>query len=141
MSLSDLDGMVRPSYEGRSISQLVRSAGAAIGGLPNDIGLPSAPRYVVVLVDGLGADLLADNADCAPYLSGLLGESITCGVPSTTVTSLTSLGTGLPPGRHGVVGYTSRIPGTRGVLNALKWNDGVDPMEWQPHPTDTHDAM
>lgn len=131
----DQQGMVRPSYDGRNISQLIRSAGAAIDAKPNDLGLPPAPRYVVVLVDGLGRDLLADNADCAPYLSGMLDGSITCGVPSTTVTSLTSLGTGLPPGSHGVVGYTSRIPGTSRVLNALKWNDGVDPLEWQPHPT------
>ncbi|MGH3360605.1 MAG: alkaline phosphatase family protein [Nocardioidaceae bacterium] len=132
----DLEGMVRPSYDGRSISQLVRAAGAAIGGVPHELGLPAAPRYVLVLVDGLGRDLLARNADCAPYLSSLLDGSITCGVPSTTVTSLTSLGTGLPPGKHGVVGYTTRIPGTRGVLNALKWKDGVNPLEWQPHPTE-----
>jgi hypothetical protein len=57
------------------------------------------------------------------------------GVPSTTATSLTSLGTGLVPGRHGVVGFTTRIPGTDDLLNALFWNKGVDPEKWQPHPT------
>jgi hypothetical protein len=56
-------------------------------------------------------------------------------VPSTTATSLTSLGTGLTPGIHGLVGFTSRIPGTDRLLNALLWDKDVDPFEWQPHPT------
>ena len=63
-------------------------------------------------------------ADAAPYLSSLLGrqEPGTAGVPSTTATSLTSLGTALPPGAHGLVGFTSRIPGTDRLLNALAWD-------------------
>ena len=57
-------------------------------------------------------------------------------VPADTVVSLTSLGTGLPPGTHGVVGYSSRIPGTDELLCALVWDPKVvDPVEWQPHPT------
>jgi predicted AlkP superfamily pyrophosphatase or phosphodiesterase len=56
-------------------------------------------------------------------------------VPSTTATSLTSLGTGAPPGSHGVLGYTTRIPGTLTVLNALRWNKDVDPTVWQAQPT------
>jgi hypothetical protein len=48
-----------------------------------------------------------------PYLASLLGDAraITSGVPSTTATSLASLGTGLVPGQHGLVGYTSRVAG------------------------------
>ncbi len=56
-------------------------------------------------------------------------------MPSTTATSLTSLGTGLIPGAHGLVGYTARIPGTDRLLNHLWWDKRVDPIEWQPHPT------
>ena len=56
-------------------------------------------------------------------------------MPSTTATSLTSLGTGLPPGAHGVVGFTSRVPGSDRLLNALFWDKDVDPVQWQPHPT------
>lgn len=59
----------------------------------------------------------------------------TASVPSTTATSLTSFGTALTPGGHGVVGYTSRIPGTAELLNALSWSKSVDPVQWQPHPT------
>ena len=56
-------------------------------------------------------------------------------MPSTTATSLTSLGTGLVPGAHGLVGFTARIPGTDRLLNHLWWDKDVDPVEWQPHPT------
>ena len=34
-----------------------------------------------------------------------------------------------------MIGYTSRIPGTDRLLNALGWDDQVDPHVWQPHPT------
>ncbi|MFC6345543.1 alkaline phosphatase family protein, partial [Nocardioides hankookensis] len=99
--------------------------------------LPEAPAYVVFLVDGLGARLLERYAHAAPYLASLLEHSQpgTAGVPSTTATSLTSFGTGLPPGSHGLVGYTSRVPGTDKLLNALMWDKDVDPLEWQPHDT------
>lgn len=136
MTLVDPGDAVLPTYEGRSLSQLMRAAGSAIGGHENALDLPAAPRYVVVLVDGLGSDLLARNADRAPYLASLRDSTLTCGLPSTTATSLTSLGTGLAPGQHGVVGYTSRIPGTHQTLNALKWNADVDPLMWQPHHTE-----
>jgi predicted AlkP superfamily pyrophosphatase or phosphodiesterase len=88
---------------------------------------------VVFLVDGLGHRLLGAHPDQAPYLHALLGEPGVAGVPSTTATSITSLGTALTPGQHGLVGYTSRIPGTDRLLNALLWDKQVDPFEWQPH--------
>ena len=99
--------------------------------------LPDAPAYVVFLVDGLGSRLLERYAATAPYLSSLLADRRPAppGVPSTTATSLTSLGTGLTPGTHGLVGFTSRVPGTDRLLNALFWDKAVDPLEWQPHPT------
>jgi hypothetical protein len=105
--------------------------------LDTDPPLPTMRGWVVVLVDGLGWHLLREHPDLAPYLYALSGdrEPLTTCVPSTTATSLTSLGTGLPPGRHGVVGYTSRIPGTMRTLNALSWRDGPDPATWQPYDT------
>lgn len=127
-----------PDYDGRCLVNVLPSIAAAMG-VPtwdNVLDLPEAQRYVVVLVDGLGYDLLREHRDDAPYLSGLLdGQApMTSGLPSTTATSLTSLGTGLAPGRHGVVGYTCRIPGTDRLLNSLKWDDTVDAATWQPHP-------
>lgn len=134
-------GFTPPAYGDRSLADVVPSVGRALGvpldGMPGGLDLPDAPSYVVFLVDGMGAELLARHGHAAPYLSSLLEGSATgtAGVPSTTATSLTSLGTGLTPGAHGLVGFTARIPGTDRLLNHLWWDKSVDPLEWQPHPT------
>jgi hypothetical protein len=134
-------GFVEPAYGERSLGDVVPAVAAAlgvpIGPAPTGLVLPDAPSYVVFLVDGLGSRLLERYAHAAPYLSGLLAGQVsgTAGVPSTTATSLTSLGTGLPPGAHGLVGFTSRVPGTEKLLNALFWDKDIDPREWQPHQT------
>jgi hypothetical protein len=141
VSLAPEAGFVEPAYHQRSLGDVVPAVAAAlgvsVGDEPADLLLPEAPAYVVFLVDGLGARLLERYAHAAPYLSSLLAEqrTATAGVPSTTATSLTSLGTGLTPGAHGLVGFTSRVPGTERLLNALLWDKDVDPLEWQPHPT------
>jgi hypothetical protein len=132
---------VEPAYEDRSLGDVVpavaRALGVDVGLPPSSFDLPPAGSYVVFLVDGLGYELLRDHEQDAPFLHSLLpGQPpATAGVPSTTATSLTSLGTALTPGTHGMVGFTSRIPGTDQLLNALMWSSSVDPREWQPHPT------
>jgi hypothetical protein len=132
---------VEPAYEHRSLGDVLPAVARALGvdaGLPpTSLMLPEADKYVVFLVDGLGYELLRDHKEQAPYLHSLLDgqEPATVGVPSTTATSLTSLGTALMPGTHGVVGFTSRIPGTDRLLNALSWSKNVDPRVWQPHDT------
>lgn len=128
-----------PDYGGSSLSDVLPAVGAALGvdaDLPaTRLRLPEAPAYVVMLVDGLGHDLLRSHPRDAPFLNSLMGETGTAGVPSTTATSLSSLGTALAPGQHGLIGFTSRVPGTDRLLNALFWDKRVDPIEWQPHPT------
>jgi hypothetical protein len=130
-----------PAYGERSLADVVpsvaRALGVALDGHPAGLELAPAPAYVVFLVDGMGARLLERHAHAAPYLSSLVAGGVTgtAGVPSTTATSLTSLGTGLVPGAHGLVGFTARIPGTDRLLNHLWWDKTVDPVEWQPHPT------
>lgn len=131
---------VRPAYGSAGLGDLMPSIGAHLGvpGCREDLlGLPAADRYVVVLVDGLGWNLLRRAAREVPYLASLLGDAraVTSGVPSTTVTSLGSLGTGLVPGQHGMVGYTSRVPATGEVLNALTWESSLSARSYQPKPT------
>lgn len=137
-------GFVAPAYGARSLADVVPAVahalgvGAAVGvPAPSGLHLPEASAYVVLLVDGLGGRLLERHAEAAPFLASLLadGTTGTAGVPSTTATSLTSLGTGLAPGRHGLVGFTSRVPGTEDLLHALRWSKKVDPRAWQPHQT------
>jgi hypothetical protein len=135
--------LVLPRYGESTLAELLPAAVAAIsrdaGGGPAEpsaLGLPAARVVVVLLVDGLGAALLARHREAAPFLHELdTGRRLTSGVPSTTVTSLTSLGTGLPPGRHGLVGYTHRVDGGDRLLNGLRWDTDVDPTTYQPYPT------
>ena len=137
-SLVDGAGFVEPGYAtgGVTIGDVLPAVTAALGiGSGGTLTLPPAPSFVVMLVDGLGYDLLAEHRSQAPFLHSLLGEPATCGVPSTTATSLTSLGTALTPGQHGLVGFTSRVPETGELLNSLFWDQPVDPLQWQPHRT------
>jgi type I phosphodiesterase/nucleotide pyrophosphatase len=46
-----------------------------------------------------------------------------------------SLGTGLPPGGHGLVGYEVLVPEQDELLNELSWEPPVDPRRWQPETT------
>jgi hypothetical protein len=93
-------------------------------------------------VDGLGWELLRAHPDEAPFLASLLesslagtGRPLAAGFPATTATSLASVGTGLPPGEHGLAGYTVAIPGEDRLMNQLRWQPYLDPEVWQPHPT------
>jgi hypothetical protein len=97
----------------------------------------------VLLIDGLGAELLDAHAEDAPVLAGLRGQTLSVGFPSTTAAGLAAIGTGHRSGEHGMVGYTFRLPGT-GVMNALSWRphpwgvdlrDTVEPERVQPIPT------
>ena len=86
-------------------------------------------RVAVVLVDGLGWHLLPELAGDAPLLASVLAggagrlSQLACTFPSTTPTSLVSLGTGAQPGEHGILGFTLNIPGTDRVLNHIRWRD------------------
>jgi predicted AlkP superfamily pyrophosphatase or phosphodiesterase len=135
-----LPEMVVPAYQSTTLGELMPSIGAHLGvpGCTEDsYGLPHSARYVVVLIDGLGWNLLRRALLAAPFLASLLGgaQPITSAVPSTTVTSLGSLGTGQPPGQHGLVGYTSRVPSTGEILNGLTWESDLVPTIYQSKPT------
>ncbi len=98
-------------------------------------------RVGVVLVDGLGWHLLPELAATAPLLASVLaGEvgrltELACTFPSTTPSSLVSLGTGARPGEHGILGFTLNVPGTDRVLTHIVWRDDPPHAEWQPLPT------
>jgi len=129
-----------PRYGSGALADLPTSALAALGvpGAANVLGLPERPRVCVLLVDGLGWELLREHAQDAPFLGSLIpeGRSLTAGFPATTATSLASLGTGLPPGAHGLVGIAFAVPGVNGLLQCLKWRvEDADPAVVQPRPT------
>jgi Type I phosphodiesterase / nucleotide pyrophosphatase len=130
---------VLPHYGDRSLADLATSLLASLGvpGEPNPLGLRPAARVCLLVVDGLGWELLREHPAAAPFLSELAvsGGPLTAGFPATTVTSLGSLGTGRPPGQHGMLGYQVVVPGEGKLLNALQWDPQVDPVAWQPGST------
>ncbi|MDT5070650.1 MAG: hypothetical protein QOK02_6805 [Mycobacterium sp.] len=115
-----------------------------VAGFDNRISLPpDVAGACVLLIDGLGADLLDAHAEDAPVLAGLRGQTLSVGFPSTTAAGLAAVGTGHRSGEHGMVGYSFRLPGS-GVVNALSWRphpwgddlrDTVEPERVQPIPT------
>lgn len=126
-----------PAYGSRGLAAVLPGAAAALGAPTSLPAVPLAPaeRVCVVLIDGLGLDLLRDNGADAPFLAAMQMTRLVAGCPSTTATSLGSLGTGLEPGRHGLVGYRVMDPDRGLLLNELRWDPEVDPIRWQPYPT------
>lgn len=98
-------------------------------------------RVLVLLIDGLGWHHLPALTDDCPLLAAVSAGSVgrmsrlRCTFPSTTPTSLVSLGTGTPPGQHGILGFTLTIPGTDQVLKHITWSGEPAPQDWQPVPT------
>lgn len=130
-----------PDWSAGSLASVLPSVADRLG-VPgyagrDAFGLPEARRAVVVLVDGLGYDLLGRRGGHAPFLRRLLrsAKRVPCGFPTTTATSMGSFGTGLPPGVHGLVGFQVLDPATDRLLNELSWEDGPDPVRWQPNDT------
>jgi len=129
---------VVPAYGVASLPDLSESLVASLSGEgTNTLGLAPARRVCLLIVDGLGWDALRNHQAVAPFLSELAfnGTPLSCGFPSTTVTSLSSLGTGRPPGEHGMLGYQVAVPGAGALLNGLRWDAKIDPVRWQPLPT------
>ena len=138
----------RPAYGATTLADVLPGVATALGvpvergGLPADPlalteALGGARRVAVLLVDGLGADLVRAHAHLAPALAALaipVGD-LSAPCPSTTAVSLTTAGTGLPPGGHGVLGYVTAVPGEDRTLNHLHWTDDPDPATWQSRRT------
>lgn len=142
--------LLTPRYGTGSLSDLLPSVLSYLG-VPSEtdrlgLNLDGVRRLCVLMIDGLGSEQLAAHPDEAPFLFARSTAPITAGFPSTTATSLSSLGTGLPPGEHGIVGYSVAIPGHKTLMNSLRWrlhgsSDAADlpfdlvPERFQPTPT------
>lgn len=124
-------------------AEVTRSIFASLGlEVDNPLEItPSQGPEVLLLIDGFGSFILDQYDSLAPVISrGSVDVApLKSHFPTTTVTNLTSLGTGELPSRHGMVGYTMRIPfaseGTPQLLNGLKWDPRIDPLTWQRYPT------
>lgn len=129
--------MITPNYEAGTLADVLPGALAALGmpGLTDRLGLAEKlgdlRGVAILLVDGMGYHQLPL---LGPFLSGAPAGRITCGFPSTTPVSLASFATGVPPGQHGLLAFTCRVPGTDKVLNHVLWRDNPPPRKWQPVP-------
>lgn len=104
-----------PSYGTRTLAEVLPALWH--GGFD----VEPARAAAVLLVDGLGAELLATHPEDAPFLSALPDAGpLTVGFPSSTAISLASLGTGLPPGGHGILGTSMRLS-DEVVMDTLRW--------------------
>ncbi|MDQ4038173.1 MAG: alkaline phosphatase family protein [Actinomycetota bacterium] len=143
LAASRPDDLSVPAYGRRSLADLLPSVVAALGvpGYDDVLGLTPAltdvRRVILLLVDGMGQVNLAEHAAIAPTLTSLTSPigAIDSSSPSTTPVSLASLGTGVPPGEHGIVGFTVAIPGTDRLLTHIDWREDPEPSQWQPAPT------
>src|SRR4051812_16431271 len=115
-----------PLYGRSALSDLTPSLLAAlgVGGHPNPLAIPAVGGACLLLVDGLGWELVGENRRQAPFLAELLakGSAISSGFPSSTAVSIASIGTGKTPGEHGIVGYTMAVPGHDRAMNNLRWS-------------------
>ncbi|UZN05033.1 alkaline phosphatase family protein [Cellulomonas sp. S1-8] len=138
------EAIVTPGSGARSLAHVLPAVadvlGADVPGGPDArtlLGLPTATRVCVVLVDGLGHLNLTERGGHAPFLRSLLASSqvLTSTFPSTTATAVAAFGTGLGPGATGMLGYTVRVPATGRLGNLVSWTDMPPATQWQPHPT------
>jgi len=134
-----------PRYGEASLADVMPSVLAALGvGEDNRLGLAETARAVVILVDGMGLVGVRARADAAPFLSTMSCTELTAGFPSTTVTSLASLSTGVAAGEHGMTGYSSYVEEIGEPVNWLSWRqvsgrddlrERLEPESIQPHET------
>ena len=141
--------LIRPPYALGTLADLLPAAAAsAAGGAPGfapDYGDPlglaaalrGARRVAVLLIDGLGERQLRSHPEAAPVLASLAAPigALSAPCPSTTPVSLTTMGTALPPGSHGILGFATDVPGADRTLTHTQWRDDPDPREWQPRTT------
>ena len=149
---------VLPAYNGGSVANVAASVvrafnGTADGLLPPleasllDPTLLGGARVVVLLViDGYSA---AAHHRYGAHLTRVGDEpfqdaTITSVFPSSTAAALTSLQTGVGPGRHGMAGYTLFLPALGRVVNMVRFQpvDGgqfdasvLDTASFLPVPT------
>jgi hypothetical protein len=135
---SGLPGIARPRYDGRSLVNVSVSVFQAAGGRATT-GPPLAPGLdadldpfsgrratgpvLVLLVDGFGyahLDHWRSTGSRRARLWSDRARPITTVFPSTTTAALTSLSTGTPPARHGLVGYRQYLPRFGVVADLLK---------------------
>ena len=108
-----------------NLSQSILAALGAVG-LRNAFDLAPSSATCLLLIDGLGHELLLEHAGQAPFLAALLRPEgvFRVGFPATTAASLAALSSGLGSGAHGIVGCSF----------ALDADSEFSPLTWSCAP-------
>ncbi|MFM7337656.1 MAG: alkaline phosphatase family protein [Actinomycetota bacterium] len=114
-----------PDYKGACITGIIPAILGPGGTRDLPDWMPNCVRnskqVVLLVLDGLGWHQLQKNLDNCPTMAAMQGSSITTVAPTTTVSALTSITTGLAPAEHGLVGY--RVDMGAQVMQMLRWGD------------------
>ena len=119
---------------GFTLADLLPSVAASFGGRENPLRLAPTRDVVVLLIDGLGAELLTRHSHVAPTLVARQRDTLRAGFPATTATSITSLAVGAPCATHGIIGSSFALSpddarslspdDARGTFHALRSRTG-----------------
>ncbi len=117
------------------LANLTQSIFAALGGqgFRNSFRLDRSQATCLLLIDGLGWNLLQAHARHAPFLASLMQPDsyFRVGFPATTATSLASVTSGLGSGAHGIVGCSFALD-QQTELSPLSWTTAALQAEAQP---------
>jgi predicted AlkP superfamily pyrophosphatase or phosphodiesterase len=131
-----------PKDVGRLSDVFSSALASVIGSGPNVFRLARVNHAVVILVDGLGFENLAESKGYARFLGSKLDETIRCEFPSTTATSLTGLATGMRSNKHGVIGYSAYDRASAIPMNLLTgWDSPAEASKFKKVDTISESAQ
>ncbi|MFK0086973.1 alkaline phosphatase family protein [Pseudomonas sp. NPDC090755] len=117
------------------LANLTQSILAALGGqgFRNSFRLDRSQATCLLLIDGLGWNLLQEHARHAPFLASLVqpDSHFRVGFPATTATSLASVASGLGSGAHGIVGCSFALD-AHSELSPLSWTTAALQADVEP---------
>jgi hypothetical protein len=139
---SGIRGYVTPSYKGLGISNIMPTVSEYLGlklnsqfTIPQEFLDPDifkgVKNIVFLLLDGLGYEQLLwelkrnKNLALGDVINDSVSFPLTSTLPSTTITALTTLGTGLTPQEHGIMGYRMYLARFGVVSNMLRFGPVV----------------
>ncbi|MDD0976073.1 alkaline phosphatase family protein [Pseudomonas fontis] len=106
------------------LANLTQSIFSGLGGqgFRNAFHLDRSPATCLLLLDGLGWNLLKAHARHAPFLASLMQPDahFKVGFPATTASSLATISSGMGSGAHGIVGCSFALD-EHTELSPLTW--------------------
>jgi hypothetical protein len=130
----EFDRFTEPHYDGASVANLAPTIARLLGVSHNGRELKrellvddaeGSDHVILFVMDALGYNTLVLGVDMANKLNALFPEGvakrgyITSVFPSTTVTALTSMFTGLLPSEHGMLGYNMFLKEIGSIVNMI----------------------